>query len=66
MRDPQTVSFAPDGPGSYAPEEHEFGDGDSFNLTVPPSDPPSKAFDMIFSGGICDYFVRMKRLRIVC
>ena len=61
-----TLSFAPDGPGSYAPEEHEFGDGDSFNVTVPPSDPPSKQFDMIFSGGICDYFVRMKRLEIVC
>ena len=61
-----TVTFAPDGTGSYAPEEHEFGDGDSFNMTVPPSDPPSTQFDLIFSGGLCDYFVRMRRLMIVC
>ena len=60
------MSFEPDGPGSYAPEEHEFGDGDSFNMTVPPSDPPSTAFDVVFYGGICDYFVRMKTLKIVC
>ncbi len=39
--------------------EHQFQDGESFNVTVGPVSPPVTEFDIFFNGGLCEYFIGM-------
>ena len=59
--------MAPDGSGTYAPQERYFVNGESFSLTVNRVFPPSRQFDMVFFGGsVCNYQLSLKSIEIIC
>ena len=62
-----TIDFAPNGEGSFPVTEHDFEDGDTFNMTVGPSSPQRPTWDLWFDADeICDYTITLHYLEIVC
>ena len=61
------MDLAPEGQGQFPVTEQDFGDGDSFNLTVGPSSPVRNLWDLWFAcDELCEYDIRLTRVEIVC